>query len=188
MLMNEKIISTQRIFSGRIVTLDLNEIELPDGQHQKREIIRHPGAVALIALDNQGHVLLVRQFRSAAAQIMSEIPAGVLNLGEDPMTAAIRELQEETGFKPGKIESLGGLYTAPGYTTEFIHLFVATQLIAAPLPQDEDEFIELDHVTLADALAMIDRGEIQDAKTIVALLKFARHQLTAQAELLQNLE
>lgn len=174
--MNEKIISSQRIFSGRIVTLDLNEVELPDGQHQKREIIQHPGAVALVALDDQGHVLLVRQFRSAAAKVMWEIPAGVLNAGEAPTQAAIRELQEETGFKPGRIDSLGGLYTAPGYTTEFIHLFLAAQLVSAPLPQDEDEFIEVDHISLIDALVMIDRGEIQDAKTIIALLKFARHQ------------
>jgi ADP-ribose pyrophosphatase len=172
--MNEKILSTQRIYSGRIVTLDLCEVELPDGQHQKREIIRHPGAVALVTFDDQNRVLLVRQFRSASAQIMSEIPAGVLNAGEDPMAAAIRELQEETGYKPGKIESLGGFYTAPGYTTEYIHLFVASQLIESRLPADVDEFIELDHVTFSDALAMIERGEIEDAKTIIALLMVAR--------------
>ena len=174
--MNEKILSTKRIYSGRIVTLDLCEVELPDGQHQQREIIRHPAAVALIALDNQDRVLLVRQFRSASAQIMSEIPAGVLNADEIPLNAAIRELQEETGYKPGKIEPLGGFFTAPGYITEYIHLFVATQLIESRLPADVDEFIELDRVTLADALAMIERGEISDAKTIIALLMYARHQ------------
>jgi ADP-ribose pyrophosphatase len=174
--MSEKILSTKRMYSGRIVTLDLCEVELPDGQHQMREIIHHSGAVGVIALDDQNCVLLVRQFRSAAAQVMNEIPAGLLNSGEDPMMAAIRELQEETGFKPGKIEPLGGFYTAPGYTTEFIHLFLATQLIESRLPADEDEFIELHHVTLTDALTMIDRGEIQDAKTIIALLKYAHHQ------------
>jgi len=174
--MSEKILSTKRIYSGRIVTLDLCEVELSDGQHQQREIIRHPGAVALIALDGQNHVLLVRQFRSASAQMMSEIPAGILNADEIPLNAAIRELQEETGFKPGKIVPLGGFYTAPGYTTEYIHLFVATNLIESRLPADEDEFIEVDHVTLSDALAMIERGEIEDAKTIIALLMYARHQ------------
>ena len=174
--MNEKILSTKRIYSGRIVTLDLCEVELPDGQHQMREIIRHPGAIALIALDNQDRILLVRQFRSASAQVMSEIPAGVLNSDEVPLNAAIRELQEETGYKPGKIEPLGGFFTAPGYTTEYIHLFVATQLIESRLPADEDEFIELDHISLTDALMMIERGEIRDAKTIIALLMFARHQ------------
>ncbi len=172
--MNEKILSTKRIYSGRIVTLDLNEVELPDGQRQMREIIRHPGATALIALDNQNRVLIVRQFRSASAQIMSEIPAGILNIGENPMQAAIRELQEETGYKPGKIEPLGGFYTAPGYTTEYIHLFIATELIESRLPADEDEFIEVDHVSLESALSMIERGEIQDAKTIIALLMYAR--------------
>jgi ADP-ribose pyrophosphatase len=174
--MSEKILSTKRIYSGRIVTLDLCEVELSDGQHQQREIIRHPGAVALIALDDQNHVLLVRQFRSASAQMMSEIPAGILNADEIPLNAAIRELQEETGYKPGKIVPLGGFYTAPGYTTEYIHLFVATNLIESRLPADEDEFIEVDHVTLSDALAMIERGEIEDAKTIIALLMYARHQ------------
>ncbi len=177
--MNEKILSTKRIYSGRIVTLDLCEVELPDGQHQIREILRHSGATALIAVDDQNRILLVRQFRSASAQIMSEIPAGVLNVGEDPMMAAIRELQEETGYKPGKIEPLGGLYTAPGYTTEYIHLFVATELIESRLPADVDEFIEVDHVTLANALTMIETGEIQDAKTIIALLKYARQHPTA---------
>ena len=172
--MNEKILSTKRIYSGRIVTLDLCEVELPDGQHQMREIIRHPGAVALVALDDQNRVLLVRQFRSASAQIMSEIPAGVLNAGEEPMAAAVRELQEETGYKPGKIESLGGFYTAPGYTTEYIHLFVATQLIESRLPADIDELIELDHLAFSDVLTMIERGEIEDAKTIIALLMYAR--------------
>ncbi|MBA3870226.1 MAG: NUDIX hydrolase [Anaerolineae bacterium] len=172
--MNEKILSTKRIYSGRIVTLDLCEVELSDGQHQMREIIRYPGAVALVALDDQNRILLVRQFRSASAQIMSEIPAGVLNAGEEPMTAAVRELQEETGYKPGKIESLGGFYTAPGYTTEYIHLFVASQLIESRLPADIDEFIELDYVVFSDALTMIERGEIEDAKTIIALLMYAR--------------
>jgi ADP-ribose pyrophosphatase len=174
--MHEKILSTQRLFSGRVVTLDLNEVELPDGQHQKREIICHPGAVAVVAIDNQNHILLVRQYRSASAQVMSEIPAGILNVGEEPRLAAIRELQEETGYKPGKIESLGGFYTAPGYTTEYIHLFVATELVESSLPPDEDEFIELNHVALADAVAMVERGEIEDAKTIIALLMFARKQ------------
>ncbi len=173
--MNEKILSTKRIYSGRIVTLDLNEVELPDGQHQLREIIVHPGATALIALDNQNRILLVRQFRSAAAVIMSEIPAGLLNMGENPVQAAIRELQEETGYKPGKIEPLGGFYTAPGYTTEYIHLFVATELIESRLPADEDEFIEVDHVTLDNAILMVEQGEITDAKTIIALLMYARH-------------
>ncbi len=174
--MNEKILSSQRIYSGRIVTLDLNEVELSDGQHQMREVIVHPGAAALIALDNQNRILLVRQFRSAVAEIMSEVPAGLLNAGEDPMQAASRELQEETGYKPGKIERLGGFYTAPGYTTEYIHLFVATDLIESRLPADEDEFIELNHVTLESALAMIEQGEITDAKTIIALLMYARQQ------------
>ena len=172
--MNERILSTRRLYSGRIVTLDLSEVELSDGQHQQREIIRHPGAAAIVALDDQGRLLLVRQYRSAAAKMMAEIPAGVLNAGEDPREAAVRELQEETGYKPGQIEWLGGFYPAPGYTTEYIHLFLASQLIESPLPADVDEFIELQRVSLADAVAMIEHHEIEDAKTVIALLMYAR--------------
>ncbi len=176
--MSEKIIATKRIYSGRIVTLDVCDVELTDGQRQIREIIRHPGAVAVVAIDDQQRVLLVRQYRSASAEVMTEIPAGLLDAGEEPLQAASRELQEETGYKPGKIESLGGLYTAPGYTAEYIHLFVATDLIESYLPADDDEFIELSRATLDEALAMIDRGEITDAKTIIGLLKYARHKMT----------
>lgn len=173
--MHETILSRKRIYSGRIVTLDLCEVELIDGQHQMREIIGHAGATAIIALDQDDKILLVRQYRSAAAKVMSEIPAGVLNPSEDPQVAAIRELQEETGYKPGKIVSLGGLYTAPGYTQEYIHLFVATELVESRLPADEDEFIEVERVTLTDALTKIEHGEIEDAKTIIGLLRYARH-------------
>ncbi len=172
--MHEKVLTTERIYSGRIVTLDIAEVELPDGQHQKREIIRHPGAVAVIAFDADRRVLLVRQFRSAAAKIMLEIPAGLLNPAESPLDAASRELQEETGYKPGKIESLGGFYVAPGYTTEYIHLFIATDLIESRLPADEDEFIEVERYMLDETVAMIDRGDISDSKTIIGLLRVSQ--------------
>jgi ADP-ribose pyrophosphatase len=130
--------------------------------------------VALVAFDRDNNVLLVRQFRMAANRILLEIPAGTLEKGEDPEACAIRELQEETGYKPGQIESIGGIYTAPGYTTEFIHLFIATDLSESKLDADDDENIEVVRMPLAQALALIENGEIADGKSAAGLLRAAR--------------
>jgi ADP-ribose pyrophosphatase len=172
--MHEKIMHTDEIYNGRVVKLVVHDVELPDGKHSKRELVRHPGAVAIVALDPDQNVLLVRQYRIAADRILSEIPAGTLNPGEDPQVCAIRELQEETGYKPGNIERIGGIFVAPGYTTEFIHLYLATNLAESSLDQDEDEFIEMDRVPLSEAIAMIERGDIIDGKSTAALLMVAR--------------
>ena len=172
--MHEKITHTDEIYNGRVVKLVVHDVELPDGKHSKRELVRHPGAVAIVALDPDQNVLLVRQYRIAADQILREIPAGTLNPGEDPQVCAIRELQEETGYKPGNIERIGGIFVAPGYTTEFIHLYLATDLAESSLDQDEDEFIEMDRVSLGEAVAMIERGDIIDGKSTAALLLVAR--------------
>ncbi|MDX1994968.1 MAG: NUDIX hydrolase [bacterium] len=172
--MQEKIVSTQTLYDGRIVKLDLHEVELPNGQHSKREIVRHPGAVAVVAFDTEGKVLLVRQYRTAAGKVLLEIPAGTLNPNEPPLDCAVRELQEETGYRPGKIDSMGGIYTAPGYTTEFIHLFLATDLSESRLQADDDEFIEVVRLPLPEALHRIEQGEIVDAKTTSGLLLASR--------------
>ncbi len=172
--MEEKILRRQPIHTGRIFSLERLDIELPDGQLNHRDVIRHPGATALVAVDDEGKILLVRQYRAAAERVLREIPAGTLNPAEPPLDCAIRELQEETGYRPGKIEPLGGFFVAPGYTSEYIHLFLASDLIASELPKDEDEFIEVDHVSLEAALAMIEAGEIVDGKTIIGLLRYAR--------------
>jgi ADP-ribose pyrophosphatase len=172
--MEETTLRTTPIYDGRIIKLDLLDVRLPDGKEARREVIRHPGAVAIVVLDDARNVLLVRQFRAAAGKILLEIPAGTLNPGEVPLTCALRELQEETGFRAEKLEPLGGIYTAPGYTTEFIHLFYATGLIESRLNMDEDEFIEVERVPFAEALTMIDRGEIADGKSVSGLLRVAR--------------
>jgi ADP-ribose pyrophosphatase len=173
--MQETIISSEDIFNGRVVHLLLHKVKLQDGSESKREVVKHPGAVAIVALDNQRNVLLVRQFRLPAGQVLHEIPAGTLEENEVPEACAIRELQEEIGYKPGKMEGLGGFYTAPGYTTEYIHLFLANDLTESHLELDADEFIEVERVSFAEALAMIERGEIVDGKTILGLLRVARH-------------
>lgn len=172
--MNEEILSSERLYEGRVIKLDRLDVRLSNGLTAMRELVQHPGAVAVVPLDAQGNVLMVRQFRIAARRVMLEVPAGTLGLNEDPADCAVRELQEETGYRAERFESLGGIFVAPGYTTEFIHLFLATDLIESRLPGDEDEFIEVDRVPLAEAIAMIDRGEIIDGKSIVSLLKVAR--------------
>ena len=172
--MIEKVLNEQSVFSGRVIKLSVLDVELQDGSQSKRELVKHPGAVAVLPIDAEGNVLLVRQFRIAAGRVLTEVPAGTLNVGEDPLLCAERELQEEVGYRPGKLESLGGIFVAPGYTTEFIHLYLATDLKEARLEQDADEFIEVDRVPFAQVIDMIERGEIIDGKSIVCVLRAAR--------------
>lgn len=171
--MQETITHKEQVYDGRIVHLELLDVTLPNGETAKRELVRHPGAVAIVPLLGED-VLLVRQFRIAASQTMLEIPAGTLNPGEAPLICAERELQEETGYKPGVLEPLGGIFAAPGYTTEFIHLYLARDLSESRLAMDEDEFIEVVRVPLREALEMLNTGEIKDGKSAAALLLAAR--------------
>lgn len=172
--MIEKVLNEQSVFSGRVIKLSVLDVELQDGSESKRELVKHPGAVAVLPIDAEGNVLLVRQFRIAAGRVLTEVPAGTLNAGEDPLLCAERELQEEVGYRPGKLESLGGIFVAPGYTTEFIHLYLATDLQEARLELDADEFIEVDRVPFTQVLDMVERGEIVDGKSIVCVLRAAR--------------
>ncbi|MBK8032792.1 MAG: NUDIX hydrolase [Anaerolineae bacterium] len=172
--MQETVLNSEEIYRGRVIQLSVLDVRLPNGKTSRRELIKHPGAVAIIALDAANNVLLVRQFRMAADRVMMEIPAGTLEPGEDPLVCAERELQEETGYRPGKLEAFGGIYVAPGYTSEFIHHFIATDLTESRLEMDDDEFIEASFVPMTEALAMIERGEIIDGKSISGLLKVAR--------------
>lgn len=172
--MEEIVLTTQQIFSGRVVTLNLHTVKLPDGNEAQREIIQHSGAVAVVALDAEQNVLLVRQFRLGANKMMLEIPAGTLEPGEVPEDCASRELREETGYRPLVLESVGGLYAAPGYTTEYVYLYFADSLEEAPMAPDADEFLEVVRLPIRDALALVDKGEINDSKTVVGLLRVAR--------------
>jgi ADP-ribose pyrophosphatase len=167
--LTEKLIGSDLIHDGKVVHLYVDTVRLPNGRTTRRETVRHSGAVAIIPLDSDGKIVLVRQYRHAAGRALLEIPAGTLNKGEDPDQCAIRELQEETGYKPGKLQKIGGIFVAPGYSTEFIHLYLATDLTASRLDMDADEFIEVQHVPLPEVLNRIRSGEIPDAKTICAL-------------------
>src|SRR5262249_22746058 len=160
--LTEKPISSELIYDGRIVHLYVDTVQLPNGKTAKREVIRHIGAVALVPFDADGNIIMVRQYRHPLGRILLEIPAGILNPNEDPDVCAARELQEETGYKPGKLDRLGGIYLAPGYSSEYIHLYVATQLIESRLDMDEDEFLELVRLPMTEALNRIGTGEIAD--------------------------
>ncbi len=172
--MTETVDKRERIYTGKVVTFDVLSVTLPNGQPARREVVSHPGAVAIVPLDEQDNVYLVRQFRTAAGQSLLELPAGTLEPDEDPAACAERELQEEAHLKPGQLQSLGGFYVAPGYTTEYIHLFLAQTLTPSALPPDEDEFIDVVKMPLNDALAAAMDGTIIDGKTIIGLLYVAR--------------
>jgi ADP-ribose pyrophosphatase len=175
-------IGTRRAYEGRLLEVDVDTLEAPDGRRFDLEIIRHPGAAAVVPIlsgpdAEDPSILLLRQFRYAASGRLWEIPAGVLEQGEQPLACAHRELAEETGATAQSIEHLTTFYTTPGFTDERIHVFVATGIEVGEPAHEDDEFIEVQAVSLSDALAMIRDGEIVDGKSIVALLYLAGFRL-----------
>lgn len=161
----------KEIYRGRIVNLRVEPVKLPNGAEIQLELMDHPGAAAVVALDDEG-VVLIRQYRHAASGYLWEIPAGTLAPGEHPDACAERELEEEAGVRAGSLEKLGALFTAPGFCNEVIHVYLAQGLTATPVNRDPDEVItEVRRVPLAEALAMIARGEIQDAKSCYGLFR-----------------
>jgi ADP-ribose pyrophosphatase len=175
--LEETTVSTQSIFEGKVITLQVDTVELPDGSTGKREIVKHPGAVAVLAL-HEGKMLVVDQYRQAMGRCEVEIPAGKLERGEDPMEAAGRELREETGYTAKSLKLLHSFYTSPGFADEIIHLYVAEELELGEMEPDEDEFLELFEVTLEEAQTLIREGRISDAKTILAVYAWQYRQHT----------
>lgn len=175
--LHEQTLSSEFVYDGRVVNLYLDTVRLPNGKTARRELIRHPGAVAIVPVDAEGSVILVRQFRYAAGRVLWEVPAGTLEPDEDPNVCAHRELQEEIGHKAGKLERLGGIFVAPGYTSEFIHLYLATDLSESRLEGDSDEFIQVERFSWREILRKIRSGEIEDGKSISSLF-LARDYLT----------
>ncbi len=168
-------IESRRIYTGKIVSLDVDTVRFPDGSTGELEMIRHPGASAVVPFlsDPRGddpQLLLIRQYRYAADGYLFEIPAGRLDQGEAPRDCAVRELKEETGCTAEQVDYLITLYTTPGFTDEKIHLFMATGLSTGETKHEVDEFLDLQPMPLSRALEMVERGEIQDAKTIIGLL------------------
>ena len=171
-------LDSRRIYTGRVVRLDVDTVRFPDGSTGQLELIRHPGAAAIVpcASDPPGAdptILLIRQFRYATGGQLWEIPAGTLDPGEDPETCARRELMEETGVTAARLQRLTSIWTTPGFTNEVIHLYLATGLTTGEPSRERDEFIEVVPQPLSRVLALIREGEIRDAKTVVAILYMA---------------
>lgn len=164
----EKTLQTQTIFSGRTISLQVETVCLPNGLTATREIVRHPGSVAIMAIIN-GRMLVIEQYRKTVGRTLLEIPAGKLEHGEDPATAARRELQEETGFRCGALRLLTSFYTAPGFADQVLHLFVAEQLVQGDSAPDEDEYLTVSTITLEEAERYVTEGRIADAKTLLAI-------------------
>lgn len=161
----------REIFAGRLVKLEVERVRLPNGSVSDVEIVRHPGAVAVLALDDRDRVLLVRQYRHATGDWLLEVPAGKLEPGEDPLECVARELEEETGHRPGKVEPLGWIWATPGFSDEKIHLFVATALEPGRQALEEDEVLFVLRMPWPEAVAAARDGRISDSKSVCALLR-----------------
>ncbi|WP_077308852.1 NUDIX hydrolase [Terribacillus halophilus] len=168
----EKTIETKPVYDGKVISLRVDTVELPDGNKSKRELIKHPGAVAIIPITKEGKIIFVEQYRKALEKSIVEIPAGKLELGEAPEVTAIRELEEETGYTAKQLKKLGSFYTSPGFADELLHVYEAEELelLTEKVAGDEDEFVELLELTLEEAEALVEEERIHDAKTMYALL------------------
>jgi ADP-ribose pyrophosphatase len=169
--LREKFLSSELIYPGKIIRVEKWQVELPSGDTAAREIVRHNGASAIVPVDDQGMVTLVRQHRAAIGQCTWEIPAGKLDSpSEDPFSAAKRELEEETGLRASQWRKLTSIYTTPGFCNEHISIYLATGLSQRNAHPDEDEFLGLTRIPLAEAVSLCMSGEFRDSKTVIGLL------------------
>jgi len=167
----EKTLHSETIYEGRIIDVRVEDVQLPNGKQSKRELIDHPGAVAIIAQTPDDKILAVRQYRKALGKAIVEIPAGKLEQGEEPELTAVRELEEETGYTCEKLEKVISFYTSPGFANELVHLYVAKGLTKkGEQAADEDEFLDLLHLSIEEMEEMVDSQEIHDAKTAYAIM------------------
>ena len=174
MELTEKTLSENRAYSGKIIKVRVDEVQLTDGRVTVREVCEHPGGVAMLPVTEEGDVVLVRQYRYPYRTQLLEAPAGKLEPGEDPLACGIRELKEETGLSAGKIQYLGCMYPSPGYLNEKLYLYLARDLSDGDAALDPGEFLRVERMPFAELIQMILNDEIHDGKTIVAALKAAR--------------
>lgn len=168
----EKTIDSKDIYDGKILKLRLDTVELPDGSSSKREIVEHSGGVAVVAVTDSGELLMVRQYRKAMEKELLELPAGKLEAGEDPLECAERELREETGYKAGSIELLSEFYTAPGFCSEKVYVYIAKELEFVGEALDEGEFLEVEKYGIEELGSLL--SELQDAKSIIGVMHLMR--------------
>ena len=167
---NEPTISSRHIYSGRIIDVRVDTVRLQNGRESTREIVDHAPSICVVPVDADGNVLMVRQYRKPVDQFLLEVPAGGIEAGETPEEATQRELQEEIGHTAGNLLALSAFWLAPGWCSEYMYAFLATDLDPAALDSDEDEFIEVVRVPLSGALDLIGSGQVQDAKSVASLL------------------
>jgi ADP-ribose pyrophosphatase len=177
----EETLSSRMVYEGRAVKLRVDTVRLPSGRETTREVVEHSHCVAIIAVDDKDNILLVEQFRKPVEKELLEIPAGGIDPGETPEDAVRREMREETGFLPHKVERLGGFYSSPGFCTEYLYLYLATDLVPSPLQAEDSEGIRLVRVPLLKIPDLIASGAICDAKSIAGLLTFLEYQKSAES-------
>ena len=168
--MRFELLNQETIYRGRAFNVRRDEVRTPNQHSMQVDVIEHVGAVTILPVDDEGRILFVRQYRHAAGRELLELPAGTLNAGEPPEECARREIREETGFATGKLVKLGEFFLAPGYSTEYMVVFLATQLKHDPLPGDQDEFITLQAFSIEQTYRMAQAGELMDGKSLAALL------------------
>jgi len=171
----EKTLKRKYVFEGRLIKVRVDTVAAGDGHRAEREIVEHPDAVVMVALDKDDNILMVDQYRAPLGKNLLEIPAGVIEKSEDAESTAVREMQEETGYKPQKVEFLTGFYTSPGFSNEYLHLYMVTELMESRLEAEDTAGIELVRVPVSQINELITSGRIQDAKTIAGLLLFLEY-------------
>ncbi len=164
-----ELLKSEVLMKGRAFAIRRDYLKTPDGRETKLDIIEHGGSVVVIPVDEYGNILLVRQYRHATGGDLLELPAGTLDEDEDPEVCAAREIREETGMAAGSLKKVGEFYLAPGYSDEFMIVYLATELSDSPLDADDDEFLSLEAVPISEAIRMAERGQIPDAKSLAAL-------------------
>jgi ADP-ribose pyrophosphatase len=172
--MSAEIVGRRQTYHGKVVDLEVQTLRLQDGRTVQNEVVVHRPCVAMVVVDGDGRLVFVRQFRAPAEAELLEIAAGSIDENEDVEAAVQRELQEEIGMRAERVQLLGAFYSAPGYCTELIHLYACEGLTESRLPADDDELIEVERLTLSEALDHVASGEIRDAKTVAGLLLYAR--------------
>ncbi len=165
-----KVIRTEPVFQGRTFKLRRDTVQLPDGKETTLDIVDHVGSVVMVPLDGDGNIIFVRQYRQPTGVELLELPAGTRDGDEPPELCASREMREETGMAAAHLENLGAFYLAPGYSTEYMYAFLATGLTPNPLPADSDEFLKVERLTAREAMTLAEKGQLQDAKSLAALL------------------
>ncbi len=173
--MAEETLSTQVIFEGRILKLRVDTVRTSDGRKSTREVVEHDACIAVIAVDADDNILLVKQYRRAIDKELLERPAGGIDEGEDIDAAVIREMREETGFRPRKVARLGGFYTTPGFCNEYLHLYLAADLTPDPLSAEDTAGIKVIRVPVTQVPELVNSGKIEDAKTIAGLLFYLEY-------------